>query len=84
MINFVKEQANKKPDTDLFLSELVYVCVGLCVFVCVCVYVCVYVYVCVCVSRLPLQCVWQPAITQTDEDRLIELKLSSFFLILPR
>lgn len=28
--------------------------------------------------------VWQPAITQTDEDRLIELKINSFFLILQR
>ncbi|CAB1428111.1 unnamed protein product [Pleuronectes platessa] len=28
---------------------------------------------------LPLQCVWQPAITHTDEDQLIGLKRSSFF-----
>lgn len=33
---------------------------------------------CVCLQT-SLKCVWQSAITQTDEDRLIEFQISSFF-----
>lgn len=34
-----------------------------------------------CLSRLPLQCTWQPAITQTDEDQLIQIHKSTLFLL---